>query len=74
MLPHKWALPEFREITTRWQREMIQANAWNAIYLENHDQARMISRYASDLPEFSESDVRRCLSRRPSSSTYRLRV
>jgi oligo-1,6-glucosidase len=55
VIPHIWKLPEFREITSRWQREMIQANAWNAIYLENHDQARMISRYGSDLPEFSKS-------------------
>lgn len=37
---------------------MHQNNGWNALYLENHDQPRSISRFASDLPEFSERSAK----------------
>lgn len=30
---------------------MYENDGWNALYLENHDQPRSISRFASDLPE-----------------------
>lgn len=30
---------------------MIENHGWNAIYLENHDQGRSVSRFASDKPE-----------------------
>jgi glycosidase len=31
---------------------MIDNDGWNALYLENHDQSRSVSRWGSDLPEF----------------------
>jgi len=31
---------------------MLDNDGWNALYLENHDQSRTVSRWASDLPEF----------------------
>lgn len=31
---------------------MIENDGWNALYLENHDQSRTVSRWGSDLPEF----------------------
>jgi glycosidase len=33
---------------------MYDNGGWNALYLENHDQARTISRWASDKPEFRQ--------------------
>ena len=31
---------------------MIDSHGWNALYLENHDQGRSVSRYASNVPQF----------------------
>lgn len=31
---------------------MLDNGGWNAIYMENHDQSRTISRYCSDAPEY----------------------
>ncbi|KAL1296924.1 hypothetical protein AAFC00_004534 [Neodothiora populina] len=31
---------------------MIDRDGWNALYLENHDQSRSVSRWGSDLPQF----------------------
>lgn len=30
---------------------MYDNNGWNSLYLENHDQPRIISRYTNDSPE-----------------------
>lgn len=48
----KWPLSDLHHITDKWQRFMQTNNGWNAIYLENHDQPRSVSRYASDAPQF----------------------
>ncbi len=33
------------------QKFMYANDGWNALYIENHDQPRSVSRYASDSPE-----------------------
>jgi glycosidase len=38
----------------KWQRFMIDNDGWNALYLENHDQPRSNSRFASSLPTHRE--------------------
>lgn len=38
-------------IVHKWQTLMEQNSGWNALFSENHDQARTVSRFASDLPE-----------------------
>lgn len=43
----EWSLPEFKEIMSRWQTE-LDADAWNAQYLGNHDQPRIVSRFGDD--------------------------
>lgn len=40
-----------KKIVNKWQRLMHDVSGWNAIFAENHDQARTVSRFASDLPE-----------------------
>jgi glycosidase len=42
----EWDLPEFKDVFTRWDREL--ADEWNAIYLGNHDQPRIVSRFGDD--------------------------
>ena len=41
-----------KNIVNKWQTFMLDNDGWNALYLENHDQSRSVSRWGSDLPEF----------------------
>lgn len=43
-----------RYITNMWQTAMPKFDGWNAIYMDNHDSGRSLSRYASDLPQYRE--------------------
>ncbi|MDS0279730.1 alpha-glucosidase [Halomicroarcula sp. S1AR25-4] len=42
----EWSLPAFKEIMSRWQRDL--GDGWNAPYLGNHDQPRIVSRFGDD--------------------------
>ncbi|MCM1988592.1 glycoside hydrolase family 13 protein [Oceanirhabdus seepicola] len=42
-----WKLPEFKTIMTKWQVE-LEDDGWNSLYLNNHDQPRMVSRFGDD--------------------------
>nr|WP_299337537.1 alpha-glucosidase [Allomuricauda sp.] len=44
-------LVEFKKIQTKWD-EALKGKGWGAIYLGNHDQPRMVSRWANDSPEY----------------------
>ncbi|KAM0207971.1 hypothetical protein ACHAQI_007247 [Fusarium lateritium] len=48
--PRKWAMQDLKAIVNKWQPFMYNAGGWNALYLENHDQSRSVSRYVSDKP------------------------
>ncbi|KAK9370399.1 glycoside hydrolase superfamily [Lipomyces kononenkoae] len=50
--PHSWPLTELKKIVNKWETFMQTNDGWNAVYLENHDQARSVSRFASDAPKF----------------------
>ncbi|KAL2840059.1 glycoside hydrolase superfamily [Aspergillus pseudoustus] len=50
--PGQLRLKELKSVVTKWQSFMYENNGWNALYLENHDQGRSISRFASEKPEF----------------------
>lgn len=45
-------MDDLKSVVKKWQTFMINNNGWNALYLENHDQGRVISRFASDKPEW----------------------
>jgi oligo-1,6-glucosidase len=47
-----WTLPQFKDSLARWQKSVIGTDAWTTSFLENHDQPRSISRFASDIPEY----------------------
>ncbi|MEM8567735.1 MAG: alpha-glucosidase [Bacteroidota bacterium] len=44
-------LVEFKQIHTSWDAT-LSGKGWGAIYLGNHDQPRMVSRWADDSPEY----------------------
>ncbi|MGM0215835.1 glycoside hydrolase family 13 protein [Enterococcus sp. AZ109] len=48
----RWALkpmdlPALKKILASWQKE-LRGRGWNALYFENHDRARVISRWGND--------------------------
>jgi glycosidase len=45
-------MSELKDIVNKWETFMINNDGWNALYLENHDQSRSVSRWGSELPEF----------------------
>ncbi|KAF2790917.1 glycoside hydrolase family 13 protein [Melanomma pulvis-pyrius CBS 109.77] len=49
--PKNWTLPQFKSAIQNTQ-DLIRGNdGWTTVFLENHDQARSITRFASDAPE-----------------------
>ncbi|KAF1838147.1 glycoside hydrolase [Decorospora gaudefroyi] len=51
---HNWDAGDLKRIVNRLQRLMLERDGWNALYVENHDQPRSVSRYTNDSDEFRE--------------------
>ncbi|KAI5236739.1 alpha-glucosidase [Aureobasidium subglaciale] len=51
---HEWDATDMKRIHERTQRLMIDRNGWNAIFVENHDGPRSISRFADDSDEWRD--------------------
>ena len=51
--PNGYALPGFKDIYSRWD-SVFAEKGWGTIYLGNHDQPRMVTRWGNDSPEFRE--------------------
>lgn len=49
-----WKLPELKGIINRWQTFAHRVGGWNAVFMENHDQARTVSRFTQHRPEHRE--------------------
>src|SRR5690606_3604936 len=43
----EFAMPALRENLSRWQLSLHE-RGWNSLYLNNHDQPRMVSRFGDD--------------------------
>ncbi|KAG9310483.1 glycoside hydrolase superfamily [Chiua virens] len=43
-----WRLTEFKAIVGRWQMYKREEGYWNAVFIENHDHARAVSRFGND--------------------------
>lgn len=43
--PQPWSLHTLKAIVERWQTCMHDNHGWNALFLENHDQSRSVSRF-----------------------------
>lgn len=48
----EWPLSDLYKIVNKWQEFMQENDGWNALYLENHDQPRSVSRYGNDSNEY----------------------
>ena len=52
----KWSdqkpkLRDFRRVMNKWQYE-LDGKAWNSLFLDNHDQPRVVSRFANDSEQY----------------------
>ncbi|PNP53146.1 hypothetical protein THARTR1_06356 [Trichoderma harzianum] len=56
--PGTWTLAKLKTVVTKWQEFMYDNNGWNALYLENHDQPRVVSRFAHDDPQHREASAK----------------
>ncbi|MBX0323252.1 alpha-glucosidase [Halomicroarcula sp. F13] len=45
LTPSEWNLTDLKAIVSHWQTEL---DGWNSLYLTNHDQPRIVSRFADD--------------------------
>ncbi len=51
--PNGWSLIDFKNIYSKWDAVFAE-KGWGTIYLGNHDQPRMVTRWGNDAPEFRE--------------------
>jgi oligo-1,6-glucosidase len=54
-LPVPFDNSDFKRSLTKWQRLPETYGAWTTVFLENHDQGRSVSRFASDLPQYRDA-------------------
>jgi oligo-1,6-glucosidase len=54
MDPNGNSLVEFKKIYSKWD-SVFAKKGWGTIYLGNHDQPRMVSRWGNDAPEYREA-------------------
>ncbi len=52
-----YELSTLKEVFTKWDREFAK-EGWLSIFLANHDQARLVSRYGNDTPEFRAASAK----------------
>lgn len=55
--PAGYKLTEFKEVYSRWDR-ILDGKGWNTLYLGNHDQPRMVSRWGDDRDVWREASAK----------------
>lgn len=53
-----FTLPQFKTAVTATQTLIANNDAWTTVFLENHDQARSVSRFADDVPAWRKASAR----------------
>jgi oligo-1,6-glucosidase len=49
---YPWEVSTLRKIINKWQRVMIDRDGWNAIFCENHDTPRSLTRFCDDSDQY----------------------
>ncbi len=55
--PEGYSLLHFKEVFSRWDSAFAE-KGWLSVFLSNHDQARLVSRFGNDRPEFREASAK----------------
>ncbi len=45
-------LTDLKAVMTEWQEKMQSCDGWNSLYWSNHDQARAVTRFGNESPEY----------------------
>ncbi|MBI2731248.1 MAG: alpha-glucosidase [Sphingobacteriales bacterium] len=53
----KYSIIKFKEIFTKWDSAFAE-KGWVSVFLSNHDQARLVTRYGNDAPEFRDPSAK----------------
>lgn len=56
-LQRGYRLEAFKKVYSLWDK-VFEKDGWGTIYLGNHDQPRMVSRWGNDLPAFREASAK----------------
>jgi oligo-1,6-glucosidase len=59
--PAGYKLPDFKRIYTEWD-QIFGKDGWGVIYLDNHDQPRMLTRWGNEAPEFRDASAKLLIS------------
>jgi oligo-1,6-glucosidase len=51
------SLPAFKGIFTKWD-SVFATSGWGTVFLGNHDQSRMVSRYGNDTPRYRKASAK----------------
>jgi oligo-1,6-glucosidase len=54
------SLPVLKEVFTRWD-SVFATSGWGTVFLGNHDQSRMVSRYGNDTPPYRTASAKMLL-------------
>ncbi|PFH46341.1 glycoside hydrolase family 13 protein [Amanita thiersii Skay4041] len=57
----KWKLSEMKRIVGKWQTFKKDEGFWNAIYIQNHDHARAVSRFGDDSTDENQARTAKLL-------------
>ena len=55
--PEGWKLTEFKAVYSRWDK-VFEEKGWPSIYLGNHDQSRMVSRWGNDTSAYWDASAK----------------
>ncbi len=55
--PEGYSLLHFKDVFSKWDSAFAD-KGWLSIFLSNHDQARLVSRFGNDSPEFREPSAK----------------
>jgi oligo-1,6-glucosidase len=55
--PEGYSLLHFKDVFTRWD-SAFAGQGWVSVFLSNHDQARLVSRFGNDKPGFRETSAK----------------
>lgn len=53
----KYSIIKFKEIFSKWDSAFAN-NGWLSVFLSNHDQARLVTRFGNDAPQFREQSAK----------------
>ncbi|WP_321973223.1 alpha-glucosidase [Paratractidigestivibacter sp.] len=51
-------LPDLKRVMNVWQEKIAACGGWNSLYWSNHDQARAVSRFGNESPEWREKSAK----------------